>query len=245
MRRKSIPTAGKRSVRRVTKKKATVKKAPPTKVVATRKVTISKKIVDFSPWANRFSKMKIRPQYADDVQAMAKKALSYKDSHYIPVQKATGVPWYVVACADALEGNFGHEKYLGNGEPLSRKTQKVPKGRGPFLDKNGKPSWLVGAIDSMTYGTRYYPVKDFDGSVGYVLYFLEMHNGPGYYNKGKPSPYLWSYSDQYSKGKFIEKKDKQGKHRSYYDPNLVSRQTGAACLLKAMGVFDSKGRAVA
>jgi lysozyme family protein len=40
------------------------------------------------------------------------------------------------------------------------------------------------------------------------------------------TPYLWSYSDHYDKGKFVA----DGK----YNPDAVSKQVGAAILLKEL-----------
>lgn len=61
-----------------------------------------------------------------------------------------------------------------------------------------------------------------------TLYRLEGYNGFGYRSKqvngGKVnSPYLWSFSDQYEKGKFIA----DGKWSS----NAVSQQCGAAVMI--------------
>jgi lysozyme family protein len=41
---------------------------------------------------------------------------------------ATGVPWFVVAALHERESGADFATYLGNGEPLNRVTQLVPKG---------------------------------------------------------------------------------------------------------------------
>jgi hypothetical protein len=54
----------------------------------------------------------------------------------------------------------------------------------------------------------------------------------GYANKGLPSPYIWSGTDQYEKGKYTS----DGK----YDPaEAVDEQLGCAGILKFMGVFKN------
>jgi lysozyme family protein len=41
-----------------------------------------------------------------------------------------------------------------------------------------------------------------------------------------PTPYLWSFSNNYEKGKFVAD--------GHYDPEAVSKQCGAALMLKAI-----------
>jgi lysozyme family protein len=50
----------------------------------------------------------------------------------------------------------------------------------------------------------------------------------GYKKKGVPSPYLWSYTDQYQAGKYVA----DGK----YDPTAVSKQPGVVAIMKALGI---------
>ncbi len=63
-----------------------------------------------------------------------------------------------------------------------------------------------------------------DWSISQMLLVVEGYNGFGYARKGKMSPYLWSGSNNYTKGKYVA----DGK----YDPEAVSHQIGAALLLK-------------
>ena len=61
-----------------------------------------------------------------------------------------------------------------------------------------------------------------------MLYLFEKFNGFGYVKRGINTPYLWSYTNHYSKGKFAG----DGK----FDPNLVSKQPGTAAIMKALKV---------
>jgi lysozyme family protein len=65
-----------------------------------------------------------------------------------------------------------------------------------------------------------------DWSVPHMLYLLEGYNGFGYRRRGLPTPYLWSFSNNYEKGKFVAD--------GHYDPEAVSKQCGAALMLKAI-----------
>jgi len=58
-----------------------------------------------------------------------------------------------------------------------------------------------------------------------MLYLLEKYNGFGYRMRRVPTPYLWSFSNLYEKGKFLQ----DGR----FDPEAVSKQCGAALMLKA------------
>jgi hypothetical protein len=63
-----------------------------------------------------------------------------------------------------------------------------------------------------------------DWSLPSVLFRWERYNGMGYRIRGLASPYLWSFSNHYEKGKFVRD--------GVFDPEAVSRQCGAATLLK-------------
>jgi hypothetical protein len=59
---------------------------------------------------------------------------------------------------------------------------------------------------------------------------LEEYNGLGYASRDKPSPYVWSGTDQYVSGKYVRD--------GVYDPNVVDQQLGCAGLLMAMMSLD-------
>jgi len=61
-----------------------------------------------------------------------------------------------------------------------------------------------------------------------VLYKLEAYNGWGYRGLQSPipTPYLWSFSNHYTRGKYVA----DGK----YSPTATSQQCGAAVLLKRL-----------
>ncbi len=60
---------------------------------------------------------------------------------------------------------------------------------------------------------------------------LEQYNGLGYANRGIPSPYIWSGTDQYKSGKYVRD--------GVFDPNAVDTQLGCAGLLLAMMSLDA------
>lgn len=131
---------------------------------------------------------------------------------------ANPIRWYHIAVIHYLECSLNFNRYLGNGQSLYRKTTIVPKGRGPFNN------FEDGAIDAIKL-TGLHKVEDW--SIGNTLYILEGYNGYGYRQyHNTNSPYLYSGSNHYAKGKYVS----DGR----YDANAVSGQIGAALLLKTI-----------
>ncbi|WP_084582115.1 hypothetical protein [Sphingomonas azotifigens] len=140
---------------------------------------------------------------------------------YQEAEQRTGVPWWFIGVIHALEASFSFNAHLHNGDPLAHKTVHVPAGRPPAW--NPPSDWLSSAIDALQF--QGYAGRT-DWSLAQVLYRWEAYNGWGYRTHGINSPYLWSFSNHYTKGKFVA----DGK----YDPNAVSKQCGTAVMLKAL-----------
>lgn len=140
---------------------------------------------------------------------------------YEKVSAATGVPWFFVGITHGMEGGFDFTTHLHNGDSLEARTVHVPAGRPPV----GAPpfAWHDSAIDALRFK---HLDEEHDWSLPRILFRFESFNGMGYRSRGVPSPYLWSHSNLYVKGKF--RSDGQ------FDPALVSKQTGAAVQLKEL-----------
>jgi lysozyme family protein len=143
--------------------------------------------------------------------------------------KGHDIPWEFIAVTHQREASGDFSRYLGNGQPLSKKTTIVPKGRGPFS------SFEEGAIDALLNAPPY-AAKNRDWTIGGTLAKLEEYNGLGYASKGIPSPYVWAGTDQYVKGKYVAD--------HVYDPEHVDTQLGCAGLLKFLGYGKSSGGSV-
>lgn len=144
-------------------------------------------------------------------------------ARYRAVEARTGVPWYFIAVVHEREASQRWDRQLGQGDPLDRKSTHDPKGRGPFM------TWEDGAYDALTNCHPYAAINK-DWSIGGLLTMLEEYNGLGYAGKGKPSPYVWSGTNQYQRGKYVAD--------HVYDPNVVDAQLGCAGLLLAMRMLD-------
>lgn len=142
------------------------------------------------------------------------------EERYRIAQNRSGVPWAVIAAIHALESSLNFTKHLHNGDPLTAKTVQVPKGRPP-----GNPpfTWETSAADAMEFDKLNLWQN---WTIAGALFILERYNGMGNRKKGINSPYLWSFSNHYTKGKFVAD--------HVFDPEAVSKQCGAAVILKAL-----------
>ena len=146
---------------------------------------------------------------------------------YEAVEKATQVPWYVVAALHMRESNFNFDKHLHNGDPLSARTVHVPANR---PDQGSPPfTWEESAIDAMHLEGL---ANQHDWSVGATFFRMERWNGLGYRNRDNicmpvnASPYIYSGTIYYTHGKFVA----DGK----IDMSTVDRQLGAMPFLKML-----------
>jgi lysozyme family protein len=180
---------------------------------------------DFASLKNEYrrlyQKLEVRPQYAASanwhVQMMQKSRARYER-----VGSVTGVPWFFIAVTHGLEASFNFRAHLHNGDyPLSARTRQVPAGRpSVWLPPSDWESSAKDALRLLGY------TGQSDWSLERTLYRLEAYNGLGYRRIGVPTPYLWSFSNQYERGKFVA----DGK----FNHNAKSQQCGAAVMLKLL-----------
>jgi len=133
-----------------------------------------------------------------------------------------GVPWYFLACVHYLECSFSFKKHLHNGDPLTGYTVNVPAHR-PKVGHAPPFTFEESAVDAIKL-MKYDQVTNW--SLPFILLKLEGYNGFGYNKKGIRTPYLWSFSNHYTKGKYVRD--------GVYDADAVSGQMGAAVILKRM-----------
>ena len=167
---------------------------------------------------------RIRPDKALELTKLAAKVL-YNQSRYAEVAAKVGCPWQLVACIHNMEAGLKFTGHLHNGDPLTARTVHVPRGR-PAI---GTPpfTWEQSAADALIHVSGWDQWDDWTVAGG--LYMLERYNGWGYrkYHPTVLSPYLWSWTNLYTKGKY----GADGK----WNGNLVSQQCGCVALLKELG----------
>ena len=172
-----------------------------------------------SEYERLFQGCKINSDKSEAVNSIVDRILT-NEERYRKAQNKSGVPWSVIAVIHALESSLNFNTHLHNGDPLSRKTVQVPKGRPP-----GNPpfTWETSAADALELEKLNIWQ---DWTIPGALFVLERYNGWGNRKKNINTPYLWSFSNNYEKGKFVAD--------HVFDPEAVSKQCGAAVLLKAM-----------
>ncbi|MCX2431902.1 hypothetical protein [Pedobacter sp. GR22-10] len=139
------------------------------------------------------------------------------------VTGSSKIPWYFIACTHYLECSFDFKKHLHNGDPLTGYTKRVPANR-PKVGHGPPFTFEESAVDALKF-KKFNEITNW--SLPTVLRQLEAYNGFGYFKYHSiNSPYLWSYSNQYQKGKYVS----DGK----FDAEAVSKQMGAAVILKRM-----------
>ena len=171
-------------------------------------------------YESMFATCVIRPDKLGSVNWHIGKLKTFRE-----IYEATGtplsIPWWFVGIIHCMECGFNFEGHLHNGDPLDAKTVHVPKDRPPFDNWD----WTSSARDALT-------MKGFDSwnewSIAGALYQWERYNGFGYrkFHPETKSPYLWSFSNHYTKGKYVADGEWSASH--------VSKQCGAATLLRAL-----------
>jgi lysozyme family protein len=167
-------------------------------------------------YANLWLKATVRPERVAAASAIARRLITHR-ARYAAVAHDIGCPWWMVALPHHMESGGDWKTYLGNGQALTRVTTIAPIGRGPFV------SFEAGAVDALKL-KGWHRIEGWE--LPRCLYELERFNGFGYVSRGINSPYLWSFTTLYTRGKYVV----DGK----YDASAVSSQCGAAAILKAL-----------
>lgn len=167
----------------------------------------------------------IKPDRLPEIKPIVNRILSGK-SRYEALSNKVGIPWHFIGITHSLEAGCDFKKHLHNGDPLTARTVRVPKNR----PRTGNPpfTWEFSAEDALSDLSTW-----IDWSVPGMLFKLEGYNGYGYHRSSINinSPYLWSFSNHYTKGKFIAD--------GVYSSTAVSKQCGAAILLRRLAETQS------
>ena len=167
-----------------------------------------------------FADAEMRAQRAKEVDRWCDRVMALQ-ARYLAIGTPIDIPWHFIAAVHMRESSLRLNRHLHNGDPLSARTVRVPAGR----PKLGAPPFTfdASAADALVYkGLDQWR----DWSLPGTLFKLEAYNGWGYDVRGLNSPYLWSFSHHYVKGKFV--KD------SVYDAAAVDQQCGTATLLRRL-----------
>jgi lysozyme family protein len=169
-----------------------------------------------------FDNCTINPQRLSLVDNLAGKIINNR-GRYESAGTPLSVPWYFIGVIHCMECSLNFNCHLHNGDPLTARTVHVPAGRP--ISGNPPFTWEESATDALvSHGLDHVSEWSLPG----LLYQIERYNGFGYrtLNPPVPTPYLWSFSNNYTAGKFVAD--------HVFDRNAVSQQCGAGVILRRM-----------
>ena len=152
-----------------------------------------------------------------------KKNWEKNQARYEAVAAQTGIPAELIASIHMRESSCDFNTYLHQGDPLGRPPVHWPTNIPTFT------KWEDAAVHAlkMKKGIRDdLGMTEDTTDLASMATFAEYYNGLGYNNKGKPSPYVYSGTNKYSKGKYVAD--------GVYDPNAVDAQLGVVAMVKAI-----------
>lgn len=142
----------------------------------------------------------------------------------IEKMRRNGVPAVVSFSLLYRESDNNMRCSPAQGDSLRYRSIHVPKGRIPGVKP---PYTFLQAAEDAYYSPDldHLDRKDWR-SIGPVLWNTETFNGVGYAKHGRPSPYVWSGTNQYQRGKYPS----DGR----FDPMMVDKQLGTAAIMIRM-----------
>lgn len=173
--------------------------------------------------ATRWSAAKVNPAFSVALDVSVEMFRRNEERYQrISAMRENGVPAAVIFCLHQRESSGNFRCHPHEGSPLTGRTRYVPKGRLP-LPAQPPFTFEQSAADA------YYVCDHLDRvnwkNVQEALQGIESFNGLGYqnYHPDVPSPYLWSGTSVYSRGKYT------GDGR--FDRFAVDKQLGVVAIL--------------
>lgn len=174
----------------------------------------------------RWSEAKLRNEWILKIDKAVSLFERNKD-RYTSIRKANknGVPESIIFGIHGRESSWSFTSHLHEGSPLSHRTRYVPKGRIPapvdppytFEQSAEDALYVVDTLQNTNWR-----------SIESTLNAAEGYNGWGYkkYHPDVPSPYLWSGTTIYLRGKYAA--DGQ------FSSTLADKQIGICAILLRM-----------
>lgn len=175
------------------------------------------------PQAQRWAVAKIN---AKDSIRLDKAVVLYRRNQrvYAGIEgmRKNGVPATVLFGLHYRESDNDFTANPAQGDPLTHRSVHVPKGRIPGVPP---PYTFAQAAEDAYYVVDRLDLRDWR-HLESALDAVENFNGPGYRNRGVPSPYVWAGTNIYQRGKFVA----DGR----YSPTALDAQLGVAAILMRM-----------
>lgn len=151
---------------------------------------------------------------------------------YQGIEIETGVPWVFIGVIHIRESDGDMKTHLHNGDSLRNYTHQVPAGR-PKVGHEPPFTWDESAIDALKYEKLDKVVWN---GVEVMLFEEELYNGWGYLKRDANTPYVWSWTNLYFRGKYVQD--------GVYSETAVDQQPGTAALMKALAAKDDDAKRV-
>lgn len=148
-------------------------------------------------------------------------------ARYEAVSAKTNIPAKLIAALHWRESSGKFDTYLHQGDPLGRPAVHVPRNIPVFY------KWEDAAVHALNSKKGTANALGMDASTTdfeSIATYAEAYNGLGYQSRGVASPYVYSGTNQYSKGKFVS----DGK----YSATAKDKQLGVLAMVNEIGGLD-------
>ncbi len=151
-------------------------------------------------------------------------------NRYEEVSQATNMPAELIAALHWRESSANFNTYLHQGDPLGRPAVNIPNNIPVFYE------WEEAAKHALNMDYHKNRQEDLEinqdtQNPNALATYAETYNGLGYFQRGVPSPYVYSGTDQYMSGKYVA----DGQYRS----GTVDQQIGVMPLLGALDAIQT------
>lgn len=171
----------------------------------------------------RWNAARLRPQWSITADKAVNLFLRTRDAYdRLGQAHANGVPAPIIFGFHLRESDNSFRCHLHEGSPLTHRTRDVPKNRP--VTWNPPNDWFTSALDAL-YDYEHLERRDWQHPQS-ALQAAESYNGLGYQRRGIPSPYLWSGTTIYARGKFVA----DGR----FSDTAVDQQLGLAAIFLRM-----------
>lgn len=175
-------------------------------------------------YARLVSSAKVDPSREREVEIVCEHLLNDRDL-YGEVSAKTAVPIAVLMALAEREMTGNTYCYLGNGQPLNRRTTIVPIGRGPWNEPH-PDNFIAGCVDALHLDGLDQYAQEYGWSLPLLGYASENWNGWGYRARGIPSPYFVGATTAQRPGKFIRD--------HVYSPTMMDPQIGTLAIVEEL-----------
>jgi lysozyme family protein len=171
--------------------------------------------------ANDFQMRQTPGQQAD--AARFRQHFTQNRARYDDVSRRTNMPPELIAALHWRESNGNFNTYMHQGDPLGRPAVNVPRNIPVFH------RWEDSAVHALGMKQNHQQAlgltRDNRDMASWASY-SEIYNGLGYHNRGMPSPYVYSGTNRYDRGKYVRD--------GVFDPNTRDRQNGVMALVAGL-----------